>query len=157
MASRGVPDRWLCDVMLARLARLLRAAGHDAALAGSEHPDRQLILQAEEEGRLLLTRDRQLAASVGAGAFLVTPDRPDDQARLLGESFGVNWLAAPFTRCLMDNTMLRPARAEEFAALPPDLPGPVNTCPACSRLYWPGSHVRRMQRRLEILAGQDSR
>ncbi|MBM0207322.1 hypothetical protein JNW90_33315 [Micromonospora sp. STR1s_5] len=31
----------------------------------------------------------------------------------------------------------------------------MNACPTCARLYWPGSHVRRMLRRLETLAGRD--
>ena len=148
------PERWICDVMLAGLARLLRAAGHDAALALPDVADRQILAQAVEEGRLLLTRDRRLAADAGPQAFFVHPDRPDEQARVLAATFGVDWLAAPFTRCLMDNAPLRPAEADEMLALPPDLPRPVNACPACRRLYWPGSHVRRMLRRLEILAGR---
>jgi uncharacterized protein with PIN domain len=36
------------------------------------------------------------------------------------------------------------------------LPGPLQACPACGRLYWPGSHVRRMQARLEAFAAQVS-
>ena len=26
--------------------------------------------------------------------------------------------------------------------------GPFQACPACGRLYWPGSHVKRMKDRL---------
>lgn len=27
--------------------------------------------------------------------------------------------------------------------------GPVTACPDCGRIYWPGSHVRRMRARLD--------
>ncbi len=155
MTERDAPERWLCDVMLARLGRLLRAAGHDVALAGARTPDKSLLAQAADEGRTLLTRDRRLAEAAPEGAFLVLPDKPDDQARLLRRTFGVDWMAAPFTRCLLDNALVRPANGHEMASLPADLPGPVTSCPVCGRLYWPGSHVRRMLRRLEALAERD--
>ena len=29
------------------------------------------------------------------------------------------------------------------------LPRPFRTCPACGRLYWPGSHAQRVDRRFE--------
>jgi uncharacterized protein len=29
------------------------------------------------------------------------------------------------------------------------IPGPVRRCPACGRLYWDGSHVRRMRTALD--------
>ncbi|MBM0207323.1 hypothetical protein JNW90_33320 [Micromonospora sp. STR1s_5] len=106
--------------MLARLARLLRAAGHDAALAPPDWPDRDLVAHAAADGRLLLTRDRRLAKEAGARAFLVLPDRPDEQAGALRQAFAVDWLAAPFTRCLMDNAPLRPrnGRRARFAFRP---------------------------------------
>ncbi|MFC7553294.1 Mut7-C RNAse domain-containing protein [Pseudoroseomonas wenyumeiae] len=38
-----------------------------------------------------------------------------------------------------------------MARIPPRarlLPGPFRACPCCGRVYWPGSHVRRMEERL---------
>lgn len=29
------------------------------------------------------------------------------------------------------------------------LPGPVRRCPTCARVYWPGSHARRMRAALQ--------
>jgi uncharacterized protein with PIN domain len=147
--------RWLCDEMLGRLARLLRAAGHDTALAHAGAPDAELLAQALAEDRILLTRDRRLAEAAGGHGLLLTPDRPSDQARELAALRPVDWRLAPFTRCVMDNAPLRPATQEEFAAMPAKvraLPGPFNACPACGRLYWPGSHVKRMLEKLEGLA-----
>ena len=55
--------RFLCDEMLVRLARLLRAAGYDTYLAAGGEPDAELIKTARREGRILITRDKRLAAA----------------------------------------------------------------------------------------------
>jgi len=145
--------RWLCDEMLGGLARLLRAAGHDALLAVPGTPDLNLRQSAERDGRILLTRDRRLAAA--PIAMLVEGDTADQQARSLTRSAAVDWATAPFSRCLVDNATLRPAVGDEIAAMPERaraLGGPFNACPACGRIYWPGSHVRRLQEKLAELA-----
>jgi hypothetical protein len=141
--------------MLGRLARLLRAAGHDAALVPAELDDGDVLAWARREERVLLTRDRRLAEDAGFHAFLIEANRPDEQARDLARSFEIDWLADPFTRCLLDNHLLRPATVREVQALPlsqPERPRPIRACPECARLYWPGSHVRRMLGKLESLA-----
>lgn len=142
--------RFLCDEMLAGLARWLRAAGHDAALVPPRARDPDLIEQARREHRLLLTRDRSLPP-LAPGQVLLLPESLDAQAAALSRLLALDWLAAPFSRCLVDNTPLVAAPAQALAALPPQtrsLPGPFRLCPACGRLYWPGSHVRRMSARL---------
>lgn len=147
--------RLLCDEMLAGLARWLRAAGHDTALAPPQASDRALVELARAERRLLLTRDRSLPERA-PDLVLLLPEPLEAQAAALSRLLGLDWLAAPFTRCLVDNTPLRPASAQALAALPAQttsLPGPFRTCPACGRVYWPGSHVRRMAARLEHWAG----
>jgi uncharacterized protein with PIN domain len=142
----------LCDEMLAGLARWLRAAGHDAALAESGRADDALLDRADREARVLLTRDRGLAARETPGRrVLLLPEPLDAQAHALARTLGLDWLEAPFTRCLVDNHPLVPASPAAIAALPERsraLPGPFLACPACGRTYWPGSHVRRMRARL---------
>jgi uncharacterized protein with PIN domain len=145
--------RLLCDEMLAGLARWLRAAGYDTALASQGQPDAELLALAEAEGRALITRDRRLAhvAAANLRAVLLVGDDLDAHARALADALGVDWTLAPFTRCVVDNAPLRPATAEEVARMPAATrarPGPFNACPACGRLYWPGSHVKRMDARL---------
>jgi uncharacterized protein with PIN domain len=146
--------RFLCDEMLARLARLLRAAGYDAELAAGGERDTPMVARARAEGRVLLTRDRDLAARAAPGSVLVREDRLEDQARALTEVLPVDWALAPFTRCVVDNAPLREATAEEVGRMPTSARsqgGPFRACPACGRLYWPGSHVKRMAARLEGL------
>lgn len=144
----------LCDEMLANLARWLRAAGHDTTLAEPGTPDATLIDLCRAERRVLITRDRQLVREAGDGidSVLLTGENPDAHAALLADRLGLDWTKAPFTRCMLDNTPLRPAYEDEIAGIPPQsraLPGPFRTCPCCGRVFWPGSHVRRMIAQLE--------
>ena len=145
--------RFLCDEMLQKLGRWLRAAGYDTAIAASGSDDRVLLTLAAVEGRTLLTRDRKLAALAGESVAVLAlqTDGVEASARELRNRLTIDWLQAPFTRCLVDNTILRPATEPEREAMPPRakaVGGDVNLCPECGRLYWPGSHVRRMQAKL---------
>ena len=147
--------RFLCDEMLVRLARLLRAAGYDTYLASGGEPDRDLLHIALEEGRILLTRDKRLAEAAPE-SVLIEGRGVEEEARSLARGVVLDWDFAPFTRCVMDNARLREATAEEIARMPRTaqaMPGPFRACPACRRLYWPGSHVERMGARLSDLAG----
>src|SRR5690606_15828363 len=108
--------RFLCDEMLVRLARLLRAAGYDAAMAEPGAPDAALLARAVEEDRILLTRDKRLAAH--PGALLVEGRGSTEEATLLAARLPIDWRRAPFTRCVVDNAPLRPAAAAEIARMP---------------------------------------
>jgi uncharacterized protein with PIN domain len=149
--------RFLCDEMLARLARLLRAAGYDADLAFGGERDTPMLRRAQAEGRVLVTRDRELAARAAPAAVLLRTDALDDQARALAAAVPIDWRHAPFTRCVVDNHPLREATPEEVARMPASvraMDGPFRACPACGRRYWPGSHVKRLGARLDALAAQ---
>jgi uncharacterized protein with PIN domain len=149
-----MPELWLLDEMLTRLGRLMRAAGHDVVLAPPRAPDAELVARAAAEDRILVSRDRELILAAGARGLRLEADNVDDQAAELTRKTGLSWTLAPFTRCSQDNAPLRPATAPEIAAMPGDtgqLPGPFKACPACGRLYWPGSHVRRLRAKLAAL------
>jgi hypothetical protein len=147
-------DRFLCDEMLGQLCRYLRAAGYDAALASDGMRDRVLLQQCQAEERRFLTLDRRIHEhKAAAGVAMVLPStRLEDQAQTLASVFGLDWLSRAFTRCLVDNTPLLPATAAErarFPWLPTGGAEPVSACPRCGRVYWRGSHYRRMRERLE--------
>ncbi len=146
--------KFLCDRMLLRLGRWLRAAGYDTAVAAADDADPDLVARARAEGRWLLTRDRRLVredAGAGDPVVLLTAETPSAAAAELRARLGVDWQAAPFTRCMLDNAELVPAGQRDLERVPAGVPdGPVMRCPACDRVYWPGSHLRRMHRQLAV-------
>jgi uncharacterized protein with PIN domain len=147
--------RFAADAMLGRLARWLRALGYDTSYDATL-ADPVLVAQANEEGRVLLTRDRLLLRELRPlRAHEVRQDDPLAQLRDLVHALD---LAAGgprelFTRCLLCNCeLLDMAPGEAKPLLPPGVLGTVGRvrrCPACARLYWDGSHVRRMRAALE--------
>ena len=152
---RGAEEiRFLCDAMLARLGRRLRAAGYDTAIAKPDDHDGSLLERAIKEDRLLLTCDRKmLERRFATGRVVVLPSNGLDRtAGALMEQVPVDWLLHSFSRCLVDNTLLRPARSEELSRLPERSreigSNHIFVCPMCDRIFWPGSHVRRMHRQL---------
>jgi uncharacterized protein with PIN domain len=75
----------------------------------------------------------------------------------LTQRLSLDWNHDPLSRCTLCNTRLELADRRLLDALPPRVrehASPVNACPQCGRLYWEGSHVRRMHRRLEHFARQ---
>lgn len=102
---------------------------------------------------MLVTRDRGLAA-LAPGSVLLGDGSTEEAARELSRAVLLDWLAAPFTRCVLDNALLRDAGRADLARVPELLKanGPHRVCPECGRVYWSGSHVSRMRATLESLA-----
>ncbi|HEV2642947.1 MAG TPA: Mut7-C RNAse domain-containing protein [Candidatus Elarobacter sp.] len=145
--------RFVADAMLGRLARWLRVLGFDTVYDPPMH-DTELVALASSEQRILLTRDRHLLRELRPQhALEIRTDAPLQQLRDVIEALDLIAPAELFTRCLVCNTPLSDVGDAEIEALVPpatrELPGPIRRCPNCARVYWPGSHVRRMRRALE--------
>jgi len=148
IAGRGGMRRFVADAMLGRLARWLRALGYDT-LYDASADDRSLVELANGEDRVLLTRDRRLLRELRPRqAVEITADAPLDQLAEVVRELALPTPNDLFRRCLVCNTRVDDVPASEVATLVPPaaraLPGPVRRCPTCGRVYWPGSHVRRM-------------
>jgi len=145
--------RFLCDEMLGHLCRYLRAAGYDTLLADNGARDAELLQLCRTEQRHFLTQDTLVHEHKAARDIaLILPHAPLDRlAALVAARYHLDWTAHAFTRCLLDNTPLRAADAAATARVPPDARRahqPLLHCPQCGRVYWRGSHYKRMQARL---------
>jgi uncharacterized protein with PIN domain len=145
-AQAGI--RFVADAHLGGLARLLRMAGFDT-LYENNYQDEEIVTIAAREARTVLTRDRELLKrrEVEHGCYLHTI-RPEAQLRELFARLHLAPLARPFTLCLHCNLPLRPvARSDVFERLPESVRvshDEFTTCDACGRVFWKGSHHRRM-------------
>jgi uncharacterized protein with PIN domain len=128
--------RFLCDEMLHGLGRWLRAAGYDTVIAEGGIPDRELATLCSGEDRVLLTKDRHLAATAAgiAPVVLVQGSGIDETARALRAALDVDWQHAPFSRCMVDNRPLEPVPPFWAAQVPERsraAGGPLRMCPEC--------------------------
>ena len=156
----------VADAMLGRLARWLRALGRDVVF-DADLPDDALVRIARADRRLLLTRDRRLCTEYGSPDWcrLVEARRPKAQLLELApflDLFAEGWRGALFSRCMVCNTLLERVDAEAARGdLPPEVRSDPRVrsagfrrCPACPRVYWDGSHTRRMRRWLNDVAAE---
>ena len=147
--------------MLGTLAKWLRILGYDTVF-DPDLDDHHLVRLARLENRVLLTRDRQLAQRHGVRVLLLTATNLDDQIRqVLAEHHlpgGADLDLLParsLSRCPVCN---EPLRALEYEAACARVPAYVaqtqdsfRHCPACARVYWPGTHWQRMSEYLAHL------
>ena len=88
MSAITEAHRLYCDAMLASLARWLRAAGYDTGLAPASATDRAVPDACRAQQRVLVTRDRHLAAHAGADvrvSLLVANSLDAQASELSGE------------------------------------------------------------------------
>ncbi|RLM71338.1 hypothetical protein DVK05_01625 [Halorubrum sp. Atlit-8R] len=157
----------LLDVMCGKLATYLRLCGYDAAYAldrGVEADDRLLDLAADE-GRTLVTRDRDLAARADAAdgspeAVLLTERDVLDQLREFDAAGFAVELAAEPSRCGSCNGPVERVGAEGNPApvdRPDYVPDDVGTdrpgwrCAECGQWFWKGGHWDDVAARLDGL------
>ena len=152
--------RIFADVHVARVVRWLRAIGVDTIWEDAI-PDGELVRRAIEEKRFVITLDKRLAKEWRAdNVVLLSSENPVEQFREIVRHFGIEQPEEFFTRCLVCNSLLRPANSEEISAkVPPavkESKQKVHYCPACDRAYWEGSHTRRMRTAIEDIFMQSA-
>ena len=140
--------RFVADAHLGGLARLLRMAGFDTLYDNHYHDD-EIVAIALDEDRVVLTRDRELLKrrTVTHGCYLHAL-KPAQQFRELFDRLDLAGSARPFTLCLHCNLPLRAVgKADVVDRLPPsvrELHDEFNICDRCARVFWKGSHHKRM-------------
>jgi len=147
--------RFVLDIHLGRLAAYLRMLGFDT-LYRNDAGDEELARISAAERRILLTRDLGLLKrGVVTRGYAVRATETRAQLAEVVKRFDLLGLVTPFARCLRCNTALRKAGKKDVAdRLPPGVSeryDEFRECPGCGRVYWKGSHYRRMERLIDSL------
>ena len=140
--------------MLGRLAKWLRILGYDTAYAREAEDDAILEL-AENQGRLILTRDTLLVRRKRCRNYIfIRSDLWREQLQQVYVEAHLNTEAA-FTLCPVCNCALKPVGRESVkAAVPPYVFQTRHTfshCERCGRIYWAATHVHRILDELKAL------
>lgn len=140
--------RFLVDINLGKLARLLRLLGFDTVIDGTID-DVELVELALGDSRILVTKDRPLLkrAAVTHG-YLVRSVQPVDQAVEVVRRFDLGSAITAFRRCIECNGDLRAVEKADVDHLLEPLTrryfDEFRQCAGCERVFWRGSHHRRL-------------
>jgi uncharacterized protein with PIN domain len=145
--------KFAVDEMLGSLARWLRIMGYDTTYK-KDQGDNEILRSSKEEGRILLTRDEELAARGAPLSLYILSDDIDQQ---LGQVANAFELVAneDMVRCTMCNGELELVPKEELNDKVPKGALENNQeffrCKSCGKIYWKGSHWNNIRKRLESL------
>ena len=149
--------RFVADAHLGGLAHLLRMMGFDT-LYDNHFEDSEIERIAAHEGRIVLTRDRELLKRRGIthGCY-VRAIKSTPQVREIFSRLDLARSARPFSLCLDCNVPLqRVAREAVAERVPPavlERHERFVTCDRCRRVFWEGSHWRCMRALVDELVG----
>jgi uncharacterized protein len=149
---------FVADGHLGKLVRDLRLLGIDVCYR-HDAEDRELLARAIQEKRSLLTRDRPLLMHrrVRTGYF-PRSQRPIEQTLEVIRRFALTRKLAPFSRCLRCNGLLatvpKESVIEQLEPLTRIYYDDFQQCPECEQPYWRGSHVSKLEKRVEEILAQ---
>lgn len=144
--------RFILDVHLGKLAKLLRLYGFDT-LYRNDFSDPDLIRTGLAEKRIILTRDVGILKQkkVTHGYFVRNQD-PREQVREVIHRFDLEGSIKPFDRCMECNEKIDKVEKQEIEhLLLPRTRKYFNTfyrCRGCRKIYWEGSHYQSMRSKL---------
>lgn len=149
--------RFLLDGMLGKLARWLRMIGYETIYMNNSD-DRDLLLIAKRDSLVLLTSDAELyrtAIARGTESFLVEGRTEPERLASLAERYGLSLsIDTTISRCPMCGWQLRATSKGDVEKVVPPATFKVYqtfwvcTNPECAKVYWQGSHWKRIEQTL---------
>jgi uncharacterized protein with PIN domain len=149
---------FLLDGMLGKLARWLRMIGYEATYL-NDYGDSDLLSIAKRDSLTLLTSDQELyrtAAGRGIECFLVEGRTEAERLAALADRYKLDLrIDTTVSRCPVCGSPLREIAKNDVKELVP--PATFNVyqtfwvCnnPACGKVYWQGSHWKKIEHTLE--------
>jgi uncharacterized protein with PIN domain len=141
--------KFIADVMLGKLAKRMRLLGFDV-LYDRKLDDNEIIRLSREQNRVILTRDTVLAGRpLAANSVFIRYDAMNDQLRQVIDTFMIESVPAPLTRCSVCNDTLILIAKQDIKDIVPEYVYSKYCrflkCVSCARIYWEGTHVRNMR------------
>lgn len=157
--------KFLVDQMLGTLAKWLRLCGLDTFYADQEVSDDELLDIAEQEQRILITRDKELhqrAKKRNILSLITMSKSLSEQLDIVFQSFpSINEELQPLTRCSLCNSEIKSIDKEQIKEQIPNKVSQYHTlfwiCPTCHQIYWKGSHYDKILHTIKQLQQKHKR
>jgi uncharacterized protein len=152
------PYRFILDVHLGSLARLLRLSGFDTAYQ-TEAADATIAQIAAAEQRIVLTRDIGLLKhKIIDWGYWIRSQHKEEQFREVAHRFDLWSSFSPFKYCLACNGKIETVSKEHVLDRLPSNAAlyfqSFYQCQNCNKIYWKGSHYDHMLQTLERIHTQ---
>jgi len=137
--------KFLADRNLGKLTKWLRILGYDTA-CHTGNIDRGFLKRGVQEGRIVLTRRRDMAERNFSGRmFIVHSDNVTEQIKEIIDTFSLQLDPQKFfTICLDCNEPIQTIQKADVKEKVPQyvfkMQDHFQICPHCRKLYWPGTH-----------------
>ncbi len=140
--------RFVLDMHLGKLAAYLRMLGFDADYSNNRQ-DEELTAISINNDRILLTRDTGLLKrKIITHGYFVHEIDPRRQVVEVLKRFDLVGAIHPFQRCLRCNGLVTVTSADKVEGLIPlgveSMYYDFFQCQDCGRIYWNGTHYKRM-------------
>ncbi|HVO65032.1 MAG TPA: Mut7-C RNAse domain-containing protein [Syntrophales bacterium] len=147
--------KFITDANLGKLAKWLRILGYNTVFYTGD-ADHNFLRKAEDEGRVALTRKKDVEERQFSGQLVVIHndqvqkqlEEVIDKLNLFPDSERL------FSICLRCNELLIRVNKEEVSGLVPDHIYASHTefhmCPYCRGIFWPGTHMDNARRYLRM-------
>ena len=145
---------FLVDAMLGNIAKKLRLLGYDSEYSSNMNDD-ELILRANKENRIIITKDELLshqARKKNVPLIYVTKNNEVEQIVQIYKNLELtkSVISSAKTRCTICNGQLDSIDKGQVTTKVPDgvLEQTDNfwKCGECDKIYWEGSHIKNLQK-----------
>jgi uncharacterized protein with PIN domain len=139
--------------MLGTLAKWLRLLGFDVLYPGPV-PDSEIIRIAAKEGRIVLTRDKELGGTKKVRTLYIESDNLEGQLTFTISELKLK-VTHPMSRCSVCNFQVEKVEKSSVEGKVPD--GVFERqedfwfCSNCTKYYWQGSHWDKIAKTIEGL------
>ncbi|MFP4163825.1 MAG: Mut7-C RNAse domain-containing protein [Chitinispirillaceae bacterium] len=149
--------RFVLDVHLGKLARLLRLLGFDC-LYRNDFLDEEIVRIASEQNRTVLTRDIGILkqSKVTHGRW-IRSRKPLSQLKETIQRFNLCSQIKPFSRCMMCNGLIHPVSKKQVQDMLEEKTkqhyDEFARCSRCGKVYWKGSHYGKLDSVVKEVCG----
>jgi len=140
--------KFLVDRMLGQTAKWLRLLGIDAEYA-PKGEDEKLLEIANQEDRVIITRDKELGSE--ENAVLVDKEPPERIIKEVIQEYDVE--INPLSRCSKCNRVVEKVEQTKVEGKVPENVFKLNEefwyCDRCDQYYWKGSHWEKIMDKID--------
>lgn len=149
--------RFIADVHLGKLARLLRLLGFDTVYKNNYTLEQLLKISTDQE-RILLSRNQSISKQTSSKIFIVSSENPFVQMKQLVDYFDLKNQFLPFSKCIACNGILEQVSKKNIIALLEERTSKYYNdfwqCKDCKHIYWKGSYYEKMLKTIENITSR---